>query len=79
MIEYRGEQYLTVSEVAERFNISRRTCHTNVLQHVQACYLPGRKKAMYRQSDVECFSEVRIVVACQQSVPVAAKPEARPA
>ena len=78
MIEYQGENYLTGTEVAERFQISRGTCYNNVLQHLQACYLPGRKKAMYRQSDVERFSEVR-TVACQQSVPVAAKQAAHPA
>jgi hypothetical protein len=67
VIEYRGELYLTVTEVARRFNISRGTCYSNILQHVEACYLPGRKNALYRQSEVEQFSEVRIVVACQQS------------
>ena len=78
MIEYRGEVYLTVSEVARRFNVSRVTCYQNLLQHLQACYLPGRKKALYRQSDVEQLSEVRIV-ACQQGAPVAAKQEVHPA
>lgn len=67
MIEYDGEAYLTATEVARRFNISRGTCYNNLLQHLQACYLPGRKNALYRQSDVEEFSEVRIVVARQQS------------
>ena len=79
LIEYNGENYVTVTEVARRFNISRGTCYSNILQHMQACYLPGRKNAMYRQSEVEQFSEVRIVVACQQSVSVAAKPVTRPA
>jgi hypothetical protein len=60
VIEYGGETYLTVSEVAKRFNISRGTCYNNLLQQVQACYLPGRKNALYRQSEVEQFSEVRI-------------------
>ena len=79
MIEYGGETYLTGSEIARHFKISRRTCHSNILQNMQACYLPGRKNALYRQSEVEQFSEVRIVVVCHQSVPVAAKPVARPA
>ena len=69
MIEYKGETYLTATEVAQQFNVSRGACYQNLLQHVQACYLPGRKKALYRQSDVERFSEVRVVVACQQGVP----------
>lgn len=68
MIEYEGETYLTGSEVAQRFKISRGTCYNNLLGHVAACYLPGRKNAMYRQSDVEQFSEVRTVVARRQSV-----------
>ncbi len=69
VIEYNGDKYVTATEVAQRFHISRATCYSNILQHLQACYLPGRKKAMYRQSEVEQFSEVRIVVACQQGVP----------
>lgn len=73
MIEYGGETYLTVTEVARRFNISRNTCYNNILKQVQACYLPGRKKSLYRQSDVEQFSEVRVVLACQQDVSIAAK------
>ena len=68
MIEYNGDTYVTATEVARRFSISRATCYSNILKHVQACYLPGRKKALYRQSEVEHFSEVR-VVACQQGVP----------
>ena len=79
MIEYKGEQYLTVSEVAERFNISRGTCYTNILKHLKACYLPGRKNALYQLSEIERFSAVRIVVAHQQGVSIAAKQEARPA
>lgn len=67
MIEYDGEQYLTMSEIAERFNISRGTCYNNLLRHVKACYLPRRKNALYQLSEVEQFSEVRVVVARQQS------------
>jgi hypothetical protein len=68
LIEYGGETYLTVTEVAERFKISRGTCYSNILKHVKGCYLPGRKNVLYQLSEVEQFSEVRIVVACQQSV-----------
>jgi len=68
LIEYGGETYLTATEVARRFNVSRGTCYNNLLRHVKECYLPGRKNALYRQSEVEQFSEVRIVVARQQSV-----------
>ena len=68
MIEYNGDKYVTATEVARRFQISRGTCYSNILQYLQACYLPGRKNALYRLSDVERFSEVRIVVVCQQGV-----------
>src|SRR5579883_3559248 len=62
MIEYKGEQYLSASEIAQRFNISWGTCSTNLLPQMQACHLPGRKRALYRLSDVEQFSQVRLVV-----------------
>jgi hypothetical protein len=79
LIEYQGEQYLTATEVARRFNISRGTCYNNLLQHMKSCYLPGRKNALYQLSEIERFSAVRIVVAHQQGVSIAAKQEARPA
>lgn len=89
MIEYDGETYLTAGEVAERFKISRGTCFSNVLKHMQGCYLPGRKHALYRLSEVEQVSQVRVVekkphlvafdVVCQQGVSIAAKQESRPA
>jgi hypothetical protein len=72
VIEYEGETYLTAGDVAKRFQLSRRTCYQNLLSQVHACYLPGRKHAFYRQSDVEQFSEVR-TVACQQGVSPTAK------
>lgn len=62
VIEYGGEHYVTATEVARRFKISRGTCHNNVLRYVEVCYLPGRKNALYRQSEVERFAEVRVVV-----------------
>jgi len=61
LIEYDGETYLTASEVAKRFKISRGTCYSNILKHMQKCYLPGRKHALYRLSEVEQVSQVRIV------------------
>ena len=79
LIEYSGVKYVTATEVARRFNISRGTCYNNVLAYVKKCYLPGRKHALYRQSDVEQFSEVRTVVAPQQSVSIAAKHKPRSA
>ena len=79
MIEYDGETYLTATEVARRFNISRGTCYNNILKQVKECYLPGRKHALYQLSEVEQFSEVRVVVARQQGVSIAAKQVSRPA
>ena len=61
MIEYNGETYLTVSEIAQRLGISWGTCRINVLQHIQQCYLPGRKRVHYRLLDVEHFAQVRMV------------------
>ena len=76
MVEYDGETYLNATEVARRFKISRGTCYNNILKHVEECFLPGRKNALYRRSEVEQFSEVRVVerepqlvafdVVCQQ-------------
>jgi hypothetical protein len=61
MIDYEDQQYLTASEVAQRFKISRGTCMSNILPHLHACYLPGRKNALYRLSDVEQQAQVRVV------------------
>jgi hypothetical protein len=61
LIEYDAEHYVTVSEVARRFSISRGTCYNNILARLQAYHLPGRKNALYRLSDVEQFSHVRVV------------------
>ena len=68
MIEYDGEQYLTANEVAKRFNLSWGTCSTNLLPQMQECHLPGRKRVFYRLSDVEQFSEVRLVAKVSCSV-----------
>lgn len=61
MTEYGGEKYVTATEVAKRFKISRGTCVNNVLSLLTACYLPGRKRALYKQSEVEQLSQVRTV------------------
>ena len=79
LIEYEGETYLTVTEVAQRFKISRGTCYNNLLHYVKGCYLPGRKNALYPLSEVERLSEVRVVVVCQQSASIASKQESRSA
>ena len=59
MIQYEGKTYLTVTDVARQFGISRPTCYTNLLPHMHKCYLPGRKNALYNQSEVEQFAGIR--------------------
>jgi hypothetical protein len=61
LIEYDRENYVTATEVARRFSISRGACSSNILQHMREYYLPGRKNAMYKLSEVEQFSQVRVV------------------
>ena len=61
MIEYDGEQYVTVSEVARRFKISHVTCSTNVVPSLTACYLPGRRRTLYKLSEVEQLAQVYVV------------------
>ena len=79
LIEYEGETYLTATEVARRFKVSRGACYNNLLRHVKTCYLPGRKNALYQLSEVEQFSQVRVIVACPAERTIAAKQEVRPA
>ncbi len=61
MIEYNAEKYVSASEVARSFKISHRTCSINVLPTLTECHLPGRKHAVYRLTEVEALSQVRIV------------------
>ena len=61
MIEYDGVKYVTSSEVAKRLKIAQGTCKRNVLPILTECRLPGRKSTFYKQSDVEQFSQVRVV------------------
>jgi hypothetical protein len=61
LIEYNEEQYVTASEVAKRLGISRGTCCNNVLPSLTEYYLPGRKRPVYKQSEVEELSQVRAV------------------
>jgi len=61
LIEYSGEKYITLAEIARRLGVSPRTCTNNVLPNLTACYLPGRKRPVYKQSEVEELSQVRTV------------------
>jgi len=61
LIEFDSKKYVTVSEVARRLQISHGTCKSNVLPTLTACYLPGRKHALYKLSEVEQLSQVRVV------------------
>lgn len=73
VLDYDGESYLTATEVAQRFMISRSTCYANVLCHVAKCYLPGRKNALYKQSEVEQFARVRIQAISCSKIPASAE------
>jgi hypothetical protein len=61
LITFKEEQYVTVSEVAKQLQIAYDTCKNNVLPLLTACYLPGRKRPVYKQSEVEQLSQVRTV------------------
>ncbi len=61
MIEYSSEIYVTATEVARCFRISYGTCKSNILPLLAECYLPGRRRPVYRQSEVEELSQVRVV------------------
>lgn len=61
MIEYKSERYVSASEVARNLKVSRSTCKGNILPMLTECYLPGRKNALYKQSEVEQLSQVRVV------------------
>lgn len=61
MIKFDEEKYVTASEVAQRLQISHGTCKSNVLPQLTQCYLPGRRRPVYKQSEVEQLSQVRVV------------------
>jgi hypothetical protein len=61
LITFNEEKYVTASEVAQRLQIARGTCKSNVLPLLTACYLPGRKNALYKLSEVEKLAQVRVV------------------
>jgi hypothetical protein len=60
LIQFDGEQYLTVADVARHLHISRGTCYNNLLPQMQKCYLPGRKHAFYRQTEVAQLAGIRL-------------------
>jgi hypothetical protein len=61
LITFNEEKYVTASEVAQRLQIARGTCKSNIIPLLTACYLPGRKHALYKQSEVEQLSQVRTI------------------
>ncbi len=61
MITFNEEQYISISEVAKQLQIAHGTCKSNVLPLLTAYYLPGRKRPVYKQSEVEELSQVCIV------------------
>ena len=61
LITFNEEKYVTISEVAKLLQIAHGTCKNNVIPLLAACYLPGRKRPVYKQSEVEQLSQVRTV------------------
>jgi hypothetical protein len=61
VITFNKEQYITISEVAKQLQIAHGTCKSNVLPLLTECHLPGRKRPVYKQSEVEELSQVRVV------------------
>ena len=61
MIEYDEEKYISISEVAKQLQIAHGTCKSNVLPLLTECHLPGRKRPVYKQSEVEALAQVRVV------------------
>ena len=61
LIKFNEEKYVTASEVAQRLQVSYGTCKNNVLPLLTECYLPGKRRAVYRLTEVEKLSRVRTV------------------
>jgi translation elongation factor EF-Tu-like GTPase len=61
LITFNEEKYVTASEVAQRLQIAYGTCKSNVLPLLTEYHLPGRKRPVYKQSEVEELSQVRTV------------------
>ena len=61
LIEYIGEKYITLAELARRLGVSSRTCANNVLPSLTVCYLPGRKRPVYKLVEIEQLAQVRTV------------------
>ena len=61
MITYNEEQYISLSEVAKQLQIAHGTCKSNVLPLLTSYHLPGRKRPVYKLSEVEALSQVRTV------------------
>ncbi len=61
MITFNEEQYVSISEVAKQLQIAHGTCKSNVLPLLTSYHLPGRKRPVYKLSEVEALSQVRTV------------------
>jgi hypothetical protein len=61
LITFNEEQYITISEVAKQLQIAHGTCKSNVLPLLTEYHLPGRKRPVYKQSEVEELSQVRAI------------------
>jgi len=61
LIEYDGEKYITATEVARRLEIPYGMCSRNVLPTLTECRMLGKRRSVYKLSEVEQLSMVRVV------------------
>lgn len=61
MITFNEEKYVSASEVAKSLKIAQGTCKANVLPLLTEYRLPGRKWAVYKQTEVAQLSQVLVV------------------
>jgi hypothetical protein len=61
LITFNEEQYISIAEVAKRLQVAHGTCKSNVLPLLTECHLPGRKRPVYKLTEVEELSQVRVV------------------
>ena len=59
---------MSISEVAKQLQIAHGTCKSNVIPLLTSYHLPGRKRPVYKQLEVEAFSQVCTVEKQVQSL-----------
>jgi len=61
LIEFDGEKYIIATEVARRLEISYGMCHRNVLPTLTEYHMLGKRRSVYKLSEVEQLSHVCVV------------------